>query len=179
MNLPSGFMKRESEFTQLCLILCDSMDCSLSGSSLHGIFQARILEWGAISFSRVSSRPRLFTIWATREAHNFWFPNYLELAWMGSHSSPKAVSFGHPAPLAGMAEGGIKVPRDLIPLPKVFGTSFFKKEWLLEETHTQTTENVSHSFYMHAWERWGQTASCVFYKSVSINQVTPHWLTSL
>ena len=36
--------------TQLCLILCDSMDCSSPGSSVHGILQARILEWVAISF---------------------------------------------------------------------------------------------------------------------------------
>ena len=38
--------------------LCDSMDCSLPGSSVRGIFQARILEWVAISFSRESSSPR-------------------------------------------------------------------------------------------------------------------------
>ena len=37
---------------QLCLTLCDPMDCSLLGSSVHGIFQARILEWIAISFSK-------------------------------------------------------------------------------------------------------------------------------
>ena len=36
---------------QLCLTLCDPMDCSLPGSSTHGIFQARVLEWGAIAFS--------------------------------------------------------------------------------------------------------------------------------
>ena len=53
------------------------MDCSLSGSSIHGIFQARVLEWIAISFSRGSSRPRnrtwvshiagrRFTVWATK-----------------------------------------------------------------------------------------------------------------
>ena len=41
-----------------CLTLCDPMDCSLPGSSVHGIFQAEILEWVAISFSRGSSRPR-------------------------------------------------------------------------------------------------------------------------
>ena len=56
------------------------MDCSLQGSSIHGIFQARILEWVAISFSKASSQPwvstwvsrisgRRFTIWATKEAH--------------------------------------------------------------------------------------------------------------
>ena len=44
--------------TQLCPILCDTMDCNLPGSSGHGIFQARILEWIAISFSRGPSSPR-------------------------------------------------------------------------------------------------------------------------
>ena len=41
-----------SSVAQLCLTLCDPMDCSLSSSSIHGIFQARVLEWVAISFSR-------------------------------------------------------------------------------------------------------------------------------
>ena len=44
-----------------CLTLCDSMDCSLPGSSIHGIFQGRILEWVAISLSRRFSRPRDWT----------------------------------------------------------------------------------------------------------------------
>ena len=44
----------DSEIAQSCLTLCDPMDCSLSGSSIHGIFQARVLEWIAISFSRGS-----------------------------------------------------------------------------------------------------------------------------
>ena len=47
-----------SEVTQSYLTLCDPMDCSLPGSSVHGIFQARVLEWGAIAFSRGSSQPR-------------------------------------------------------------------------------------------------------------------------
>ena len=47
-----------SEVAQSCPTLCDPMDCSLRGSSVHGIFQARILEWVAISFSKRSSRPR-------------------------------------------------------------------------------------------------------------------------
>ena len=41
-------MKSESEVTQSCPTLSDPMDCSLPGSSVHGIFQARVLEWGAI-----------------------------------------------------------------------------------------------------------------------------------
>ena len=45
----------ESEVAQSCPTLCDPMDCSLSGSSVHGIFQARVLEWVAISFSMGSS----------------------------------------------------------------------------------------------------------------------------
>ena len=64
---------------QPCLTLWDPRDCSPPGSSVHVILQARILEWVAISFSRLSSRPsdwswvshiagRFFTIWATREA---------------------------------------------------------------------------------------------------------------
>ena len=51
-------VKSESEVTKSCPTLCDPMDCSLSCSSVHGIFQARVLEWGAISFSRWSSQPR-------------------------------------------------------------------------------------------------------------------------
>ena len=47
-----------SEVAQSCLTLCDPMDCSLPGSSVHGIFQARILEWVVISCSRGSSWPR-------------------------------------------------------------------------------------------------------------------------
>ena len=44
-------VKSESEVTQSCLTLRDSMDCSLLGSSIHGIFQAGVLEWVAIAFS--------------------------------------------------------------------------------------------------------------------------------
>ena len=44
-------MKSEREVTQSCPTLSDPMDCSLPGSAVHGIFQARELEWGAISFS--------------------------------------------------------------------------------------------------------------------------------
>ena len=44
-------VKSESEVTQWCPTLSDPMDCSLPGSSIHGIFQARVLEWDAIAFS--------------------------------------------------------------------------------------------------------------------------------
>ena len=79
MNISKVKSESENEVAQLCPTLCNPMDCSLSGSSIHGIFQARIPEWVAISFSRGSSWPRdwirvsliagrCFTLWATREA---------------------------------------------------------------------------------------------------------------
>ena len=78
--------KKESEVTQSCPTLCDPMDCSLPGSSIHGIFQARVLEWVAIAFSRGSSWPRdwtqvshiagrCFTVWATREVQTWVWVN--------------------------------------------------------------------------------------------------------
>ena len=79
--------------TQSCLTLCSPMDCSLPGSSVHGILQARVLEWVASPFSRGPSRPkdrtciscigRFFTIWATREALHIsnWLLNFTRNTW--------------------------------------------------------------------------------------------------
>ena len=74
-----GICLKWSEIAQSCPTLCDPVDYRPPASSVHGISQARILEWGAISFSRGSSWPRdrtwvsciagrLFNLWATREA---------------------------------------------------------------------------------------------------------------
>ena len=54
-NKPVRLLKVKELVAQLCLTLWDPMDCSLPGSSVHGILQARILEWFAISFSKGSS----------------------------------------------------------------------------------------------------------------------------
>ena len=73
-------------------LFCDSMDCSLPGSTVHGILQARIQEWVAIPFSRGSSWPRdqtwvsclaerFFTVWATREAYAPHSPLTFYPAW--------------------------------------------------------------------------------------------------
>ena len=51
LPFPSRMHERESEVTQSCPTLSDPVDCSLPGSSVHGIFQARVLEWVAIAFS--------------------------------------------------------------------------------------------------------------------------------
>ena len=89
--------------------LCDPMHCSPPGSSVHGIFQARLLEWVTISFSRGSSRlrdqtrvsctaGRFFTIWATREALFFFLliflyapTNSLRSFHTSCHQSPSVV----------------------------------------------------------------------------------------
>ena len=79
ISISRGLSMEVSKVTQSCPTLCDPVDCSPSGSSDHGILQATILEWVAISFSRGSSQPRdrtrvshiggrRFNLWATREA---------------------------------------------------------------------------------------------------------------
>ena len=78
IHLPLSDSMWKVKVSQLCLTLLDPMDCSLPGSSVHGILQTRILEWLAILFSRESSQPRdqiqvshiaggFCTIWASRE----------------------------------------------------------------------------------------------------------------
>ena len=88
--------------TQPCSTLCDPMDCSLPGSSVHGILQARILEWVALPFPRGSSQPRdriqvsliegrFFTIWAIREGQIFPYQmgliNCQLIIWEGKYGS--------------------------------------------------------------------------------------------
>ena len=79
LGSPGDSDGNESEVAQSYPTLCIHMDCSLPGSSVHGIFQARVLQWLTISFSRGSSWPRdgtqvshiagkCFTIWVIREA---------------------------------------------------------------------------------------------------------------
>ena len=75
-------MKSESEVAQSCLTLRDPMDCSLPGSSIHGIFQARVLEWGAIAFSMRIETILFFPVSLVRnnnvilvgKADQFWQP---------------------------------------------------------------------------------------------------------
>ena len=72
-------VKSESEVAQLCPTLLDPMDCSLAGSSTHGIFQVRVLEWGSIAFSErkyMSSQKRSrLTSFLTRIFGTVLFPN--------------------------------------------------------------------------------------------------------
>ena len=94
----------ESEVAQSCPTLCDPMDCSLPHSSVHGIFQAIVLEWVASSFSRGSSQPRdqsqvshvagrFFTTWATREARTDYRHIYILLYFALLHFTDIALFF--------------------------------------------------------------------------------------
>ena len=87
--------EREHEVAQSCPTLRDPMDCSLPGSSVYGIFQARVLEWIAISFSKGSSQPRdrtqvshivdrCFTVRATREVQEMLF-EWTVITWSKWH----------------------------------------------------------------------------------------------
>ena len=58
-------VKSEREVAQSCPTLSDPMDCSLPGSSAHGLFQARVLEWGAIAFSGEAMRPSQMSLQVT------------------------------------------------------------------------------------------------------------------
>ena len=155
-----------SEVAQSRPTLCNPMDCSLPGSSFHGIFQAIVLEWDAISFSRGSSWPRdrtqvshivdrCFTIWATREVptHNsgvslktwkipcrhFHFPGaHLEVLKKITNSFPRWF-------------------HDFVLLPtsmRVSAASHFHQWWevfdLLNFIYSNVWETVSHcSFHFH------------------------------
>ena len=68
--------------TQLCLTLCNPIDCSLPGSSVHGIFQARILEWVAMPSSRGSSQPRDLTCISRISCISRWILCHLRRPWL-------------------------------------------------------------------------------------------------
>ena len=90
-----------SEVTQSCQTLCNPMDCSLPGFSDHGIFQARVLEWIAISFSWGSSRPRDLTQVSRIVGRRFTkgnakeCSNYRTIALI-SHASKVMLKFSRP-----------------------------------------------------------------------------------
>ena len=105
-----SFHSRQGEVAQPCPTLCDPMDYNLLGFSVHGILQARILEWIAISFSTGSSRPmdqtqvsriggRRFNLWATREAQfhskSPWVPDVTSKGQLSLHFIKTVNSVWH------------------------------------------------------------------------------------
>ena len=129
LNLSQHQKESESDVTQSCLTLCDPMACSPPGSSIHGIFQARILEWIAIFFARGFFRPRdqtqvfhiagrLFTHWARRESQHQGLYQWLVLRirW------PKYCSFSFSTSPSNEYSGLISFRIDWFDLLSVQGT---------------------------------------------------------
>ena len=87
-------------FAHSCLTLCDPVDCSPPGSPVHGIFQARILEWVAISFSRGTSQPRDWTrvsciavLWLVQHSQRRWWKKQPDLATGKTMTQPKFLYY--------------------------------------------------------------------------------------
>ena len=74
-------LKSESEVAQLCPTLCNPMECSLLGSSIHGIFQTRVLEWGASAFFRYTEGP--FSCHQDGRASGAVLESWAELTFLG------------------------------------------------------------------------------------------------
>ena len=79
-------VESESEVTQSCQTLHDPMDCSLPGSSIRGIFQARVLEWGAIAFSDYMTQKAHFWEYIPKKGNAKYCTNYRTIALI-SHTS--------------------------------------------------------------------------------------------
>ena len=131
-----------SEVAKLCPTLCDSMDCSILCSSVHGIFQARVLEWVAISFSRGSSWPRdriqvsctvggRFTIWAKEKT-------FYRINWFEKEIYLKAM-------LAGITESVIFLRRNYLAAFHPVFIFLFKQSYIL------TVALIYHFYCMNHW----------------------------
>ena len=89
-------VRSESEVAQWCPTLSDPMDCSLTGSSVHGIFQARVLEWGAIAFSERDLRQKylglisnipIFSVFSNESVLHIRWPKYWSFSFNRSPSN--------------------------------------------------------------------------------------------
>ena len=111
--LQSMKVKSESEVAQWFPTLSDPMDCSLPGSSVHGIFQARVLEWGAIAFSGFSSladhKDGEMGRWDLNPVSWLWIRASGPLCWSSSQ--------GMPLPPAAASQSGCGRQANLLPNP--------------------------------------------------------------
>ena len=158
------FMKNEvkwSEVTKLCPTLCDSMDCSILCSSVCGIFQARVLEWVAISFFRESSWPRdrtqvfhtvggHFTVWAKEKT-------FYRFHWFEKEICLKAM-------LAGTTESVIFLRRNSL---AAFHPVFI---FLFKQSYIFTVALIYHFYCMNHWVKclnfrdiWGNVYSSMLW----------------
>ena len=86
-------VKTESEVAQSCPTLSDPRDCSLPGSSIHGIFQERVLEWGAIAFSRECKlvQPLWRTVWRLLKKLEIELPYDPAIPLLGIHTEESKI----------------------------------------------------------------------------------------
>ena len=94
-------VKSESEVTQSCPTLSNPMDCSLPGSPVHGIFQARVLKWGAIAFSRIC-------LWYRKQGFDSWVGKILQRKEWQSTLVYLLGEFHGQRSLAGYSSWGLK-----------------------------------------------------------------------
>ena len=117
-------VKSEREVTQSCPTLSDPMDCSLPGSSIHGIFQARVLEWGAIAFSeRVLIKLTMCqqnTVFLGIKSEKAMAPHSSTLAW-------KIPWTEEPGRLQSM--GSLRVGHDSVTSLSLFTFMHWKRKW--------------------------------------------------
>ena len=167
----------ESEVPQSCLTLCDPMDCSPPGSSVHGILQARILEWVAISFSRGSSQARdrtqvsriagrRFNLWATREAQKKVKVKSLSRVqlfvtpWIAAHQAPLSMGFsmqeywsGLPFPSPGdFPDPGIK-PRSRALQPDAGSQQMTAYQTMSPLTYRHTNSKLKIFAFLSGWKK--------------------------
>ena len=88
-------VKSQSEVVQSCPTLRDPMDCSLPGSSVHGIFQARVLEWGAIAFStkRGLGTLKYVSVSVSISVQSLSCVRLLATPWTAAHQTPPFMGF--------------------------------------------------------------------------------------
>ena len=137
--------------TQLCLTLCDPVDCSPPGSSVHGILQARILEWVAIPFSRGSSWPRDWTRLSHTAGRFFRPEEFFRFFWAtrgALYSMPSFISasllFRLPLDISGQDSYGFRAARPIRHPPALtmfvlFGGTSYHQPVLLESLSIMAT----------------------------------------
>ena len=89
-------VKSESEVAQPCPTLRDPMDCSPPGSSIHGIFQARVLEWGVVAFSDLEEANKMISLWKWSILEmilQVYLPCHIDYVWLSLVSEYAIFSF--------------------------------------------------------------------------------------
>ena len=132
--LQCGKVKSESEVDQSCLTLCDPMDCSLPGSSIHGILQARTLEWVAISFSSAQK-------WKGKGKSLSRVPLFAT-PWAAAHQAPPSMGFSRQEHWSGVPLPLLSYKKEWVSSNEVDKTGAYYTEWSKSGRETQHTYRI-------------------------------------